>query len=82
MLDKHLYNLEKLTFYRVKADSIFDVETLISSIEKFLLVKELIIDECQTMFCDKFFAHFTSKQNVIRFIPNIKKISLNKVIVN
>jgi lipoate-protein ligase A len=82
MHDKHLYNLEKITLRRLKADSIFDVDMLVASLEKFLLIKEIEIDECQTMFTEKFFAHFASKRKEIRFVPNIRHIKLNKVILN
>jgi len=77
-----MYNLEKLCFHRVKAENIFTVESLISSLEKFLLIKVLEFDECCTRFTDKFFAHFASKRVQIKFLPNITAIKLRKVIIN
>jgi hypothetical protein len=34
------------------------------------------------MLTDKFFAHFASKRKEIRFVPNVRHIKLNKVILN
>jgi hypothetical protein len=46
LLDKHIYNLEKLTLKRMKTLSIFDVDSLVAALEKFLLINEIEIDEC------------------------------------
>jgi len=66
----------------VKSENIFTVESLISALEKFLLIKDLVFDECCTRFTDKFFAHFASKKANIRFLPNIQSIKLRKVVIN
>jgi hypothetical protein len=61
-IKNQMYNLQKITFHKIKAENIFSVESLISSLEKFLLIRELVFDECCTRFTDKFFAHFASKR--------------------
>ena len=82
LINNHMYKVEKVTFYRVKAEDIFAVEALVQGLEKFLLIKEIVIDECCTRFTDKFFAHFASLKKQLRFVPNIRKIILKKVIIN
>jgi hypothetical protein len=42
----HLYNIDRLSFIRVKAVTIVDVEALIEVIEKYLLIRTIEIEEC------------------------------------
>ena len=63
LVNNHMYNLQKLTFRQVRAEDIFAVEALVQSLDKFLLVSEIVIDECCTRFTDKFFAHFASMKS-------------------
>ena len=82
MISNQIYNVEKVTFHRIKAENIFTVESLIQGLEKFLLIRDLEFDECCTRFTDKFFAHFASKKAALRFLPNIQSIKLKKVVIN
>jgi hypothetical protein len=68
LITNHMYNLEKISFHRIKVDNIFTVENLISALEKFLLIKDLELDECCSRFTDKFFSHFANKKSNLRFI--------------
>ncbi len=82
LMQNQIYNLERLVFHRVKVENIFTVESLIQSLEKFLLLNHLEFNECCTRFTDKFFAHFASNKLQMRFLPNVTTIKLKKVVIN
>eukprot|EP00347_Sterkiella_histriomuscorum_P005613 403355925 len=82
LVDDKLYSIEKITFNQVKSENIFTVESLIQSIEKFPMITELEFNECCQSFCDKFFAHFASNSKNIKFVNNVRRIKLKKVIIN
>lgn len=59
-MDNHLYNLERLKFKEVKAENIFDIEALVESIQNFLLINSIAIEDCLTMFTEKLFSYISS----------------------